>query len=83
MDNALALVHPGEILREEVPAPLGMTPYACRAACHVPRTRFERLAAEEVSVSPDTALRLCRHSERALSFGWRSRRITISRRHAG
>ena len=68
MDNALAPVHPGEILREEFLAPLGMTPYALAAACHVPRTRFERLAAEEVSVSPDTALRLGRYFGTSAEF---------------
>ena len=60
-DDTLAPVHPGEILREEFLAPLGMTPYALAAACRVPRTRFERLAAERARVSPDTALRLARY----------------------
>ena len=41
--DSLAPIHPGEILREEVLAPLDMTPYALAKACHVPRTRFERL----------------------------------------
>ena len=60
-DDALAPVHPGEILRVEFLEPLGMTPYALAAACRVPRTRFERLAAERARVSPDTALRLGRY----------------------
>jgi antitoxin HigA-1 len=60
-DDPLAPVHPGEILREEFLAPLGMTPYALAAACRVPRTRFERLANERAKVSPDTALRLARY----------------------
>ncbi len=59
--DPLAPVHPGEILREEFLEPLGITPYALAAACRVPRTRFERLAAERARVSPDTALRLARY----------------------
>ena len=34
--DPLAPVHPGEILREEFLAPLGMTPYALAAACRLP-----------------------------------------------
>ena len=37
-------VHPGEILREEFMAPLKLSGYALAVACHVPRTRIERLA---------------------------------------
>ena len=59
--DLLAPVHPGEILREEFLTPLGMTPYALAAACHVPRTRIERLVREETPVTPDTALRLARY----------------------
>jgi antitoxin HigA-1 len=59
--NALAPVHPGEILREEFLLPLGLTPYALAKACHVPRTRIERLANEKTPVTPDTALRLGRY----------------------
>lgn len=59
--DPLAPVHPGEILREEFLVPLGMTAYALAAACRVPRTRLERLAAEKASVSPDTARRLARY----------------------
>ena len=59
--DALAPIHPGEILREEFLAPLDMTPYALAKACHVPRTRFERLVNERAPVTPDTALRLGRY----------------------
>ena len=50
--NALAPVHPGEILREEFLAPLGLTPYALAAELRVPRTRVERLVREETAVTP-------------------------------
>ena len=51
-------VHPGEIPREEFLAPLALSAYALASACHVPRTRIERLVREETPVTPDTALRL-------------------------
>lgn len=54
-------LHPGEMLREEFMAPLGLTPYALAKALHVPRTRIERLVREEVLITPDTALRLGRY----------------------
>ena len=53
-------VHPGEILREEFLAPLGLTADAVARRCRVPRTRIERLARKEVPVTADTALRLGR-----------------------
>lgn len=38
--------------------PMGLTAYPLAEHCHVPRTRIERIAAEEVGISADTALRL-------------------------
>ena len=55
------LIHPGEILREEYLAPLGLKPYSLARHLGVPRTRIERIAAEQTSVTPDTALRLARY----------------------
>lgn len=59
--DPLGPVHPGEILREEFLGPLALSAYALAAACHVPRTRIERLMREETPVTPDTALRLARY----------------------
>ena len=56
----LSHVHPGEVLREEFLAPLGLSAGAIARAIAVPRTRIERLMKEEVDLSPDTALRLAR-----------------------
>ena len=53
-------IHPGEILREEYLAPLGLKPYTLAKKLHVPRTRIERLAGETAPVTPDTALRLAK-----------------------
>jgi addiction module HigA family antidote len=53
-------IHPGEILREEYLLPLNLKPYTLAKKLHVPRTRIERLAAEQTPVTPDTALRLAK-----------------------
>lgn len=58
MGNLKFAVHPGRILRDEFLTPLGVS--AGRLAVHigVPRTRIERLAKEETSMTVDTAARL-------------------------
>ncbi len=66
--DPLGPVHPGEILREEFLAPLALSPYALASACHVPRTRIERLVREETPVTPGTALRLARYSGGSAEF---------------
>jgi addiction module HigA family antidote len=53
-------IHPGEILREEYLVPLGLKPYTLAKRLHVPRTRIERLVAEQTPITPDTALRLAK-----------------------
>ena len=53
-------LHPGEILREEFLVPLGLSPGALAKAMGVPRTRVERIAAESIGITADTALRLSR-----------------------
>jgi addiction module HigA family antidote len=56
--SMLPPIHPGEILREEFLVPLDMTPYALAKHLRVPRTRIERIVAEKIGISADTALRL-------------------------
>jgi addiction module HigA family antidote len=58
MAKKLAPMHPGEVLREEFLSPLDMSAGALAKACSVPRTRIERIASEETSITADTALRL-------------------------
>lgn len=53
-------VHPGEILKAEFLEPLGLSAGKLARHIHVPRTRIERLVAEETSVTVDTAKRLSR-----------------------
>ncbi|MCW2318755.1 addiction module HigA family antidote [Rhodoblastus acidophilus] len=59
--SKLAPVHLGEILREEFLAPLDISAGAVARAIGVPRTRIERLANEQVDLTPDTALRLAHY----------------------
>ncbi|NRP74013.1 putative HTH-type transcriptional regulator YbaQ [Ensifer psoraleae] len=58
MSSILPPVHPGEILREEYLVPLNMSAGSLAKKLRVPRTRIERLAAEQTAVTTDTALRL-------------------------
>lgn len=53
-------MHPGEMLREEFLKPLGLSPGRVARACGIPRTRIERIAAEKMGVTGDSALRLAR-----------------------
>jgi antitoxin HigA-1 len=59
--SKLPPIHPGEILREEFLKPFGLSAGAVARAIGVPRTRIERLAAEQTELTPDTALRLARY----------------------
>lgn len=61
MPKALPPLHPGEVLREEYLDALSLTPYALARACHVPRTRIERIVREEIGITADTALGLARY----------------------
>lgn len=56
--NGMRPVHPGEILREEYLAPLGMSVNALSAMLHVPATRMNEIVRERRGITPDTALRL-------------------------
>src|SRR5690349_13439559 len=58
MPKKLPPMHPGEVLREDFLVPLDLSAGALAKACGVPRTRIERIAAEETAITADTALRL-------------------------
>ena len=58
--EAFGPVHPGAILREEFIEPLGLTAGRVAKACGLARTRIERIVAEEIGISGDTAIRLGR-----------------------
>jgi addiction module HigA family antidote len=52
---------PGEILREEFPVPLKMTPHSLPLAFQVPAPRINDIVRERRAISVDTALRLARY----------------------
>ena len=60
MVKKLKPMHPGEVLREEFLIPLKMSAGALARACGLPRTRIERIANEQTSITADTALRLAK-----------------------
>jgi len=67
-DTVLPPLHPGEVLREDFLIPLGLSAGTVARACHVPRTRIERIAAEQIGISTDTALRLGRYFSTSPDF---------------
>jgi antitoxin HigA-1 len=60
MKKKLAPMHPGEVLREEFLRPMQLSALKLAKICGVPRTRIERIANEQTSITADTALRLGR-----------------------
>lgn len=68
-------IHPGEILRTEFMAPLGLTAGKVAKALGIPRTRIERLVKEEIALSTDTAARLGRYFGTGEGF-WLNLRIS-------
>ncbi len=56
--NGMRPIHPGEILREEFIAPLGLSVNALALALRVPATRLHEIVKERRGITPDTALRL-------------------------
>ncbi len=59
--NRMRPVHPGEILREDYLARLGMSVNALALALGVPATRIHEIVKERRSVTADTAERLARY----------------------
>lgn len=54
-------IHPGEILREEYMAPLGLTANALALALGIAATRVHDIVHERRGISTDTAMRLARY----------------------
>jgi addiction module HigA family antidote len=54
-------VHPGEQLREEFLAPLGLSAYRLAKDIHVPVSRIQAIIGERRAITGDTALRLGRY----------------------
>ncbi len=61
MVNGMRPVHPGEVLREEYLAPLGITPAALARALRVSAPTINDIALERRGVTADVAIRLARY----------------------
>lgn len=61
-------VHPGEVLREDVVRPLGISANQLAHALRVPANRISEILAERRSLSADTALRLSRYLGTSAEF---------------
>ena len=61
MTRKLAPIHPGEILREEFMAPLGLSSNALAKAIGVTTARINEIVRERRGITADTALRLARY----------------------
>ena len=61
LKNKMRAIHPGEILREEFLAPLGMSANALAIALRVPAPRVNDVVLERRAITPDTALRLAQY----------------------
>ena len=59
--NRMRAVHPGEVLREDYLAPLGMSVNALSVALGVPATRIHEIIKERRAVTADTAARLAKY----------------------
>ena len=60
-DTVMPPVHPGEILREEFLAPLGVSQYQLAKAVDVPARRINEIVHGQRRITADTALRLSRY----------------------
>ncbi|MFA7607757.1 MAG: HigA family addiction module antitoxin [Rhodocyclaceae bacterium] len=59
--DRLRPVHPGEVLREDFLAPLGLSVNALALALGVPATRIHEIVKERRAITADTALRLAQY----------------------
>jgi len=58
--NKMRPIHPGEVLKEEFLAPIGMSPHALAVRLRVTPSRINEIVREERPVTTVTALRLAR-----------------------
>ena len=64
----LAPVHPGEILREDLMKPLGLSSNALALALRVPVTRVNDIVRGKRAITADTAMRLARYFDSTAEF---------------
>lgn len=80
-NNKMRAIHPGEILREEFLAPLGMSANALSMALRVPAPRVNDIVRERRAITPDTALRLARYFDTTPEF-WLNLQTTYDLKQA-
>ena len=68
MPRKLKPVHPGEILREEFMAPLGLSMNKVAMALRVPVTRIADIVNQRRGITADTALRFARYFRNSPAF---------------
>lgn len=73
-------IHPGEILREEYLAALGLSAGGLAKRLRVPRTRIERIVAETHPITTDTALRLSKFFATTPQY-WMGMQVTYDLTH--
>jgi addiction module HigA family antidote len=61
LKKSLPPIHPGEVLREELLAPLGISANRLARDLRVPVTRISEIVKERRGITADTALRLGRY----------------------
>ena len=59
--NRMRPVHPGEVLREDFLAPIGLSVNALAQSLGVPATRIHEIVKERRGITADTAERLARY----------------------
>jgi addiction module HigA family antidote len=59
--NRMRAVHPGEVLRDELLAPLGLSVNALAVAPSVPALRIRQIVKARRGITADTAERLARY----------------------
>ena len=79
--NGMRPVHPGEVLREDYLAELGMSANALAKALAVPAPRIDDIVRERRGISADTALRLARYFDTTPQF-WLDLQTTYDLRGA-
>ncbi|MGV7210809.1 HigA family addiction module antitoxin [Oxalobacteraceae bacterium A2-2] len=59
--NGMRAIHPGEILREDFLAPLGLTASALSEAIHIAAGHIDEILQERRDITPDIASKLASH----------------------
>jgi addiction module HigA family antidote len=67
-NRRLPPVHPGEVLREDLMAPLGLSINGLARGLRVPVTRMSEIVNGRRSITADTALRLARYFSTTAEF---------------